>query len=454
MLKLNMKARTIMSYFFLLFIFVISMFVVAETGYQYIVPILILVSVATITAACYVLVNFVDPIEKIISTTFKMTKSMLGEDIELHSSDEIDKLAESINALAKKLEQNMIKISEERNRANAILNSMGDAVIAFDRNGCVLMLNPAVKNEFGIYTDKAVGKRVIEVIRSYELDNLLRRVIKKRRPINKEIKILLPAPKVFKVHATPLIGKKEDKIVGVVALMRDITERKRLENMRNEFVANVSHELRTPLTSLNGFLETLLDGAAEDSKITRRFLDIMKKETDRLTRLVDDLLKFSKLSDEKLVINKIEVNIADMVNQALQLFIPQADEKRIKMRSNAIKDLPEVKVDKDLIMQVFINLLDNAIKYTPSGGIIDINIDTFDEYIKISIADTGPGIPLNSINRIFERFYRVDKARTRDRGGTGLGLAIAKHAVELHGGKIWAENKGRGAVFSFMLPYK
>ncbi|MCL0106265.1 cell wall metabolism sensor histidine kinase WalK [Peptococcaceae bacterium] len=453
MLKPSMKTCTVVSYFVLFLLFVIAVFFVAYTGYKYIGAVIVLIAVATAISAYLTFARLIKPIEEMISAAVKMAKGMLEIEINIDGNDEISKLASSINVLAKRLKQNMVSINEERNRANAILKSMGDAVIALDRNGCIIMINPAFEKIFGVSTKKAFGKRAIEVIRSYELDSMLRAVIKNRQPVDKEIKILLPSPKEFKIHATPLVG--DDGIMsGVVALMRDITERKQLENMRNEFVANVSHELRTPLTSINGFLETLLDGAVEDVEVAKRFLGIMKKETDRLTRLVDDLLKFAKLADKKFVLNKQKIDIDEIANQTVQLFTPRAHEKNIKINLNICKSLPKIEADKDLLMQVFINLIDNAIKHTPVGGVININIDFDNDVAKVSVSDTGPGIPINSIKRIFERFYRIDKSRNRDDGGgTGLGLAIAKHAVELHGGKIWAENTGKGAVFIFTLPY-
>ncbi|MCL0081520.1 phosphate regulon sensor histidine kinase PhoR [Peptococcaceae bacterium] len=452
MFKPGMKSYTIAGYIILLMIFIVTLVLEEKEIISFIWVIVIAITAIGIIAY-FTVVRLVGPLEEIKVMTSEMAAGVLEKEIVIQSNNEMDELATSINFLAQQLRQNMVRISEERNRAKAILNSMGDGVIALDDQGRILMINPILEKTFKIDTQTSSGKKSIEIIRNYELDQLLRQVLRDKQPLSCEIKFLMPRPKVFKVYATPLIGN-DDCMVGVVALMHDITERRQLENMRSEFVANVSHELRTPLTSISGFLETLLDGAVEDAQTTTRFLEIMKQETNRLTRLVDDLLKLSKLEDQKITFKKQPINISKVIYQTVQTFKPQAAEKDIQLHLTIADKIPQIKGDKDLIMQVMVNLVDNAIKYTPSGGKVAIKAGVVSENIEVAVQNSGLGIPKESLPRVFERFYRVDKARSRDAGGTGLGLAIVKHVIELHGGRIQVKSSSKGTTFTFRLPLK
>ncbi|TLM99867.1 PAS domain-containing sensor histidine kinase, partial [bacterium] len=257
--------------------------------------------------------------------------------------------------------------------------------------------------------------------------------------------------KTFRVHLAPL--KNASGTVGVVAVLRDITEIRELERMRTEFVANVSHELRTPLTSIKGFVETLLDGAVEDKLLARHFLDIISEESNRLSRLIDDLLSLSHLEEKDASVNKVPVEMDKVIANIVSMLQPQMKEKNLDLEPVIAGNLPVIMADRDMMGQLLINLLDNAIKYTPAGGRINVEAVPAQQGIKVTVRDTGIGIPEESLPRLFERFYRVDKARSREMGGTGLGLAIVKHILELHGGSIEVNSElGRGTVFTFYLP--
>ena len=360
------------------------------------------------------------PLEEITEVAQAMSRGEWHREIPIYSRDQIGRLAGAINHMAQHLSRTIRDITEEKNRAQAILNSMADGVIAVDRAGRVLLVNPVVEKVFGITQADSRGKSVIGVIRNFELERLLQQALATREQIMRELVILTPEPRVFRVHITPLRGTDERR-GGVVALLRDITERRRLEQMRTEFVANVSHELRTPLTSIRGFLETLLDGAVEDPPTARRFLEIMALETNRLTRLIDDLLHLSRLEDRRTVLRRERVDMAVMVGRVVDIFQTGAREKGLELRVHVETHLPPVSGDPDMLARVLVNLVDNAVKYTPEGGRITIRAEVVGGHLRVSVADTGAGIPEESLSPVFERFYRVDKARARDQGGTGPG---------------------------------
>ncbi|MEG6616454.1 ATP-binding protein [Peptococcaceae bacterium 1198_IL3148] len=451
-MSLGIKGRTIGSYALLLLIF-IALILLHDEGLVSAKLAIFLAFIGIEFVSYFVLVRLISPLQELITATYDLAGGILEKEIMINANNEIDELAASINVIAQQLRYRLNKMNDERSRVNAILDSMGEGVIALDADGRIIMVNPMLIKYFKISEDDFVGKRTIEVIRSYELDQLLRQVLITRQPLSAETKILITSPKIYRVFATPLIsatGKQQ----GVVALIADVTERRQLEKMRTDFVANVSHELKTPLTSIKGFLETLLDGALEDPKTAEHFLKIAKTETDRMTRLVEDLLKLSKLENRKTVLDQQQLNMAEVVSQVMQIFSSRADEKNIELTAKIQRDLPPVLGEKDLLIQVLINLVDNAIKYIPVGETVNITLelDKSKQKMLVTVADSGPGIPAESLPRLFERFYRVDKARSRDAGGTGLGLSIAKHVVELHGGEIWVDSSSQGTIFTFTLP--
>jgi len=392
------------------------------------------------------------PLKELNEAAQEMSRGNLDRELCVYADNEIGQLARSINDMVCQLKGTTSQITEARSQSRAILDSMADGVIALNKKGEVLFVNPVVEEVFKISQDFSYGKNVLGVIRDYEVERLLKKALKTGENTIEEIKLLYPKPRVFLLHATPLKSQGADQ-GGVVVLLRDITERKKLEDMRTEFVANVSHELRTPLTSIRGFLETLLDGAVEDPAVTSHFLSIMNKETERLTRLVEDLLELSKLEGKRVVTRWQQVQIVDNIKQVIDMFEPRAREKNLALLTELPLRLPCIKGDPDMLTQVLINLVDNAIKYTPADGKVTIRALTQKDAIKVMVEDTGIGIPPESLPRIYERFYRVDKARSRELGGTGMGLAIVKHIIRAHGGQTFIESAvGKGSTFSFTLP--
>ncbi|MEW6425943.1 MAG: two-component system histidine kinase PnpS [Bacillota bacterium] len=443
--------RPVASYFFFLLIFyaLLQLYAVQKLNMTGALVIALLLS-AGLSWVLYKRV--IGPLNEINEVAREMARGNLEREILVYADDEIGQLARSINEMARQLKVTIAQITEARNQARAILNSMTDGVIALNKNGEVLFINPVVEKIFGISQLSSHGKNILGVIRNYDVERLLERALKTGKPLTQEIKLIYPEPKVFNLHAAPLKGQGAEQ-GGIVVLLRDITERKRLEDMRTEFVANVSHELRTPLTSLRGYLETLLDGALEDPAAARHFLEIMNKETERLTRLVDDLLDLSKIEERRVVHRWQPVQLSDTISRVVAMFQPQANEKNLALIAEVPAGLPAVHGDPDMLTQVLINLVDNAVKYTPAGGKVAVRAGVGEGDVRVSVEDTGVGIPPESLPRIFERFYRVDKARSRELGGIGVGLAIVKHIIRAHGGKTYVESAvGKGSTFSFTLP--
>ncbi len=397
--------------------------------------------------------TIVVPLQEMTRAAQKMAEGKLDMIVNVNSNDEIGALSRGMNYMAERLRDTIRQITEERNKVTAILTSMNDGVIAIGRNGNILLINPAAEQMFNIKSESSIGKSIIEVIRNLELETLLHKALVSDKSMSREVQILVPEPKTFRISTAPLTN--ETGIVGVVAVIRDITVFQELDKIKTEFVANVSHELRTPLTSIKGFVETLLDGALEEPETGRHFLEIINEETDRLNRLLNDLLSLSGVEAKEPKIQKVPLDLEKIIYHKVSILSPQASEKNLALKVEIERPLPMIEADEDLIGQLMINLIDNAIKYTPEGGRIEIKAASQDEKIRVTVSDTGIGIPAESIPRLFERFYRVDKARSREMGGTGLGLAIVKHILEIHGGKIEVKSRvGQGSTFTFHLPVK
>ncbi len=418
-----------------------------------IVAAVLIVLILTVVVASSFTSNLVVPLQEMTRVAHQMAEGKLDATLNVRSEDEIGALSRGLNYMAQRLRDNIRQITEERNKVKAILTSMNDGVIAIDRNGAILLINPAVERMFDIKYENSVGKTVIEVIRNFELEKLLHEALESNESLTRELQLMAPEPRSFRISTAPLTN--ESGVVGVVAVMRDITAFREVERMKTEFVANVSHELRTPLTSIKGFVETLLDGALEDQATARHFLEIINDEADRLNRLISDLLSLSRIEAKQREVHKKPLDLEKLIYNSSSILIPLATEKNQSLNVNIIGRLPVIDADEDMLGQLMINLVDNAIKYTPEGGQISIRAEQWNDGVKVAVSDTGIGIARESIPRLFERFYRVDKARSREMGGTGLGLAIVKHILEVHNGKIQVESRlGKGSTFTFYIPAK
>jgi two-component system, OmpR family, phosphate regulon sensor histidine kinase PhoR len=331
-----------------------------------------------------------------------------------------------------------------------LFNSMLEGLLLLDRNRKIYLANRAFKSLFGLKIELR-GKTIMEALRVHELDDLVNQVEAKGQVLNYELKLPDLSERWLQVNAAAISNSAGER-EGTILVFHDLTRLKQLERTREEFVANVSHELRTPLSLIKGYVETLLDGARNNPEVAERFLRIIERNTQRLDLLIQDLLTISALESERIQLVLQPVNLRPLAEKIFADLNSRAENKNMEL----VNELPDLmaKADTNRIDQVLANLVDNAIKYGRPHGQVIIGGKKIDgEEIEIHVRDDGPGIPAEALDRVFERFYRVDKARSRDQGGTGLGLSIVKHIVQAHGGKVWVESElGNGATFFFTLP--
>ena len=385
----------------------------------------------------------VKPIRDLDFITSRISKGEFHRRAKILADDEIGKLARNFNEMADKLEFTLNEVTDKQNRLEAILQSMDSGVIAVDRNNKVLMINPYAKKIFGITKD-IIGQNLIDNIRELELEHIFHQSDDDYR----EIKIIWPKERELRIKIADIINRSEH--IGTVAVVQDITEVKRLEKMRTQFVANVSHELKTPLTSIKGFAETLK--YVDDAYTKEKFLNIINEEAERLTRLITDTLTLSHIEQHGEV-KKEDIHVNKVIEDVYNLMKNIADAKGIQL-SMQEENIETLVGDADMLKQMLINLVDNAINYSESGDSVCIGMENKGDGCILWVKDTGTGITKEKIPRIFERFYRVDKARSRAKGGTGLGLAIVKHIVLSFNGKIHVESElGMGSKFIVEIPY-
>ena len=381
------------------------------------------------------------------------------------SRDELSDLTDALNEAAAWMDGTIRSLSGERNRSSAILRSMVEGVAVIDAQERIVFSNRAFSEILNLDPAAIEGRPVIEVVRNSDLLGLIRRALKGEEGLQTDVAIGIVQQRSFSITATPVQALEAaglpgggappsaEKPSGAVVVLHDVSELRRLERVRQDFVANVSHEFKTPLTAIQGFAETLLAGAMDDPRSNRRFLEIIRDHATRLARLTDDLLKLARIEAGKLEVEFFPVQLLEQIERCAEITLLQATRKLITLELNIPPGLPAVRGDASLLREVLQNLLDNAIQYTPEGGHIHVSATAGAREAMITVADTGIGIPLADQERIFERFYRVDAARSREAGGTGLGLSIAKHIVEAHGGRLWVESEvGHGSRFSFSIP--
>jgi two-component system phosphate regulon sensor histidine kinase PhoR len=375
-------------------------------------------------------------------------------------TDELADLAVALNDTAAQLGRTIRTLTEERNRSATILRSMVEGVAVVDSKERIVFCNQAFREILGLEGTGYEGRPLIEVLRQQDLLGVIRRALSGHEGIQSEVVVGTIRPRSFSVTAAPLPAQAAEarperatQTEGAVVALHDITELRRLERVRRDFVANVSHEFKTPLTAIQGFAETLLAGALEDRENNRRFLEIIRDHANRLARLTDDLLTLSRIEAGKLQLELRPTLPAEIIEPCLETTRLKAKSKRIALTVEFSEDFPYLRGDANRLREVMQNLLDNAVQYTPAGGRIHVSMALQDHQAVFTVADTGIGIPQAEQERVFERFYRVDAARSREAGGTGLGLSIAKHIVEAHGGRLWVESAvGQGSRFHFSVP--
>ena len=400
--------------------------------------ILIIVLVFSVSFSMKLVKKIVDPINELESVTSRIASGDLHIRITANSDDEIGNLGKSFNKMAEQLKGKIKEVMEKQNRLEAILRSMESGVIAINSDDEVMVINPYAKKIFGIKGD-IEGSKISDYIKDYDIINFL-----KEEEEEKEVKIFHPLEKELKIKKATIINAKTE--IGKVIAVQDITDIKRLENMRSQFVANVSHELKTPLTSIKGFAETLK--YVEDEETRKKFLDIINNESERLSRLINDILILSKIESEVLV-EEEEFKPSEIIGSVLSILKNVAEEKNISLQFECINEC-DLYGNKDRFYQLILNIIENGIKYSKGKGFVKIKSNSDKDYYYLEVSDNGIGIPRQDISRIFERFYRVDKARKS--GGTGLGLAIVKYIVKIFRGSISLESTlGKGTIFHIKL---
>lgn len=428
-----------------------------DESLQRIRAIMFRLAVASLAAAALLSFLFsrhvVRPLKEMTSFARRIARGQFDPPIKVSGGGELGELATAFNTMAARLEQSLSELSEQRAYLQAVVGSMAEGVIAVDSDSRVILVNPAAQQMLGLVSDEVIGHPIQDVVSLQSLVLALEDTLQTERGHLVELELDQPTRRIVRAHTAALKGSGP-YVGGALGLIYDITELRYLERVRTDFVANVSHELRTPLTSIHGFTETLLNGADEDPETRRRFLQIINRETERVTAIINDLLDLSRLESDQLEVNWSILPLRRLIEETLPLVADVAEQKHIKLLVNVDPQI-RVRADEALLRQVFINLLDNAVKYTPdSGGKVTVDAEVRNGVVLVTLSDTGIGIPPADLPRIFERFYRVDRARSRQMGGTGLGLSIVRHIVERLGGTIHAESElGKGTRMIFTLQH-
>ncbi|MBU7462570.1 MULTISPECIES: cell wall metabolism sensor histidine kinase WalK [Lactiplantibacillus] len=397
------------------------------------------------------------PIEEMKQQTQRIARGDYAGQVRVYSDDELGQLAKAINNLSIRVEESQESTEAERRRLDSVLSHMSDGVIATDRRGNIMIINETASDFMDVTAEKAIGSSILDVLKIRD-DYSLRDLIENQDELmldlsSNERDLILNA-------YFSLIQRESGFISGLVCVLHDVTEQQKIDNDRKQFVSNVSHELRTPLTSLRSYIEALSDGAWKDPEVAPGFLKVTQEETDRMIRMINELLSLSRMDSGTTRVDMELVNINEMFNYVLDRFdmILKKDDNPAKYytikREFTKRDL-WVEIDTDKFTQVLDNIMNNAIKYSPDGGVVTCRLLETHNQVIISISDQGLGIPRADLNHVFDRFFRVDKARSRAQGGTGLGLAISKEVVQMLGGRIWVDSvEGKGSTFYISLPYE
>ncbi|MCZ3621977.1 cell wall metabolism sensor histidine kinase WalK [Lactobacillus mulieris] len=401
------------------------------------------------------------PIEEMRMQALQVADGDYSGQVKIYSNDELGQLAEAFNTLSIRVERSQEQSESERRRLDSVLSHMTDGVIATDRHGNVIILNQMALSFLDIKEKDAVNKPITKILGLGD-DVSAQELIGNQQEMM--ITVNEGTPDEMILHANfSLIRRVTGFVSGAVCVLHDVTEQQKNENEQRQFVSNVSHELRTPLTSLRAYIEALNDGAWKDPEIAPQFLEVTQEETERMIRMINDLLSLSRMDRGVVKMDLEWVNFNDFLSHVLNRFDmivkndekDQTGQKKYSIKRKITNQDLWVEIDTDQMMQVIDNIMNNAIKYSPDGGVITVGLTQSQNQIILSISDQGLGIPKKDLNKIFDRFYRVDKARSREQGGTGLGLAIAKEIVEAHKGKIWADSQeGKGSTFYISLPFE
>ncbi|QJC51446.1 HAMP domain-containing protein [Paenibacillus albicereus] len=417
---------------------------------------LILLFLLSAAVSYRVALGLTRPLEQITGAARRIKAMDYSVRVDIRSKDEIGELGTAINAMAEGLQVQMNRIQENETQLYSVLDNMTSGIVMINAGGRMVLFNRRAEEVLGFEHREMVGKHYSEVKQQYELSQFIQQGIDNQEPMHDEITFYFPEERLLELNLVPVYAS-DDRYGGALLVLHDVSAIRRLERMRSEFVANVSHELKTPVTAIKGFAETLLGGAVHDPVMSQQFMQIIYDESERLNRLIGDILELSKVESRRVPLQLSPVDLTAFLRRSIEVMEPEAAKKGIALEA-VIADGIFLEADEDRLRQIVINLLQNGINYTPEGGQVAVSASLAVredglETVRIRISDTGIGIPKKDLPRIFERFYRVDKARSRVSGGTGLGLSIVKHLVELHKGTITVDSTvGVGTSFILELP--
>lgn len=431
---------------------------------------------AGITLTLIVTIKFsksiTEPVHELIVKSREISSGNYKVRVKVKSQDEIEQLAETFNNMASQLEKTVYDLKDKNLKMDTILNNMTDGIIAVDKNNSVVLVNSVACRLFGIpdaNENEIIGKNILEIIRNTHINRMLNETLKGKTVLSDEINVSFSGGRIYRITTVPVQTSLKDSSFlkenpfsdnsflafnqGAVISVQDITNIKKLEQIRSEFVSNVTHELKTPLTSIRGFIETLRNGAINDKEVADKFLEIIDIESERLYALINDILQLSEIESGKNETSTEAVDVAGVIEECAAMLKSEADKKNVSIHINSRGNNLFINASRNRIKQMLINLIDNGIKYNVSGGSILISVYKNAGWLIMKVKDTGIGIPEEHLPRIFERFYRVDKGRSRSMGGTGLGLSIVKHIVNLYNGDIKVQSRpGAGTEFIIRFP--
>jgi two-component system phosphate regulon sensor histidine kinase PhoR len=440
---------------------------IRELWYVLLIGLLILFVVVAVISYRIAL-GLTRPLEQITKVAKRIKNMDYQARVKVVNHDEIGELAIAINAMADSLQEQMKRIRQNESQLETVLDNMINGIVMIDRAGNIVLLNRMAEEVLGFSAKELAGRHYAEAKQQYELSQIIQEGLERREHLHDEITFYFPEERLLELNLVPVFHSGEE-FGGVLLVLQDVSAIRRLERMRSEFVANVSHELKTPIAAVKGFAETLLGGAVSDPATANSFLQIIYDESERLNRLIGDILELSKVESRRVPLQFSPVELSSFTDKTIELLASEAARKHITL-DVSVEEGVYVEADEDRLRQIMMNLLSNGINYTPDGGKVSIRVEPIAtgkavpgtqpddllgdyDHIRIWITDTGIGIPKKDLPRIFERFYRVDKARSRSSGGTGLGLSIVKHLVELHKGTISVESTvGVGSTFMIELP--
>ena len=422
--------------------------------YSHIFQNVLIVVISSVLIALLFSRKIMAPIEKVEQFTQKVCRGELPGTLLVESNDEIGRLAKNINCMVEEHRERMRSVYEEKGKLESAFASMTEGVLVLDGQDRIELINSGLKNILiDEYTTDIIGKTPLEAFRNVELEDALERFREPRTTVFEEIAFGEENPIILDVTISAVHGLPEGE-EKTMMVFHDVTRLKRLEKMREDFVANVTHEIKTPLTAIIGFIDTLQGGALDEKETAKKFLQIISENAHRLSRLVDDLITLSRIELGEMKLQFEGVSVAEIIGNALPVFEAKAADKSLTMDTHIPDGLPLIHADRDKVVQIIVNILDNAVKFTPDGGKISVSASEDGRgYVVIEVSDTGMGIPKSEIPRLGERFYRMDKTRSRDLGGTGLGLSIVKHLLKAHQGSMEIESQvGSGTTISLYFP--